>query len=91
MNEVEEFIQRRFSVNCNWTSGNCYYFALILKDRFNGTIYYNPIQGHFICRIGYDFYDYTGKVSEPPILYNWDYYKDHDELDYQHIVRDCCM
>ena len=37
MNQVEEFIQRRFPVDCNWTNGNCYYFAVILnysKDYF---------------------------------------------------------
>ena len=38
MQEVMEFIQRRFPKDSNWTNGNCYYFALILSDRFNGTI-----------------------------------------------------
>lgn len=34
MNKIEEFINRRFPNDCNWLSGNCYYFAIILKDRF---------------------------------------------------------
>ena len=41
-NEIIEFINRRFKLDCNWTNGNCYYFALILADRFkhkNASIY----------------------------------------------------
>ena len=34
MDEVLEFIRRRFLQDCHWRDGNCYYFALILKDRF---------------------------------------------------------
>lgn len=92
MNCVEEFIKRRFPTDCNWTTGNCYYFAIILKERFNGTVYYDPIEGHFLCEINSNFYDYTGKVDlDPTTLYNWNCYKEQDELNYQHIVRDCCM
>lgn len=92
MDYVEEFILRRFPVDCNWTTGNCYYFAIILKDRFNGTLYYDPVDGHFLCKIGSNFYDYTGKVEiDESILYNWTCYQEQDELNYQHIVRDCCM
>jgi len=92
MNCVEEFIKRRFPTDCSWTTGNCYYFAVILKDRFNGTLYYDPIIGHFLCKIDSNFYDYTGKVEiDESILYNWNCYKEQDELNYQHIVRDCCM
>ena len=59
MNEVLEFIKRRFSVDCNWTTGNCYYFAIILKDCFSsGKIFYDVINGHFIF-----FYD--GKYYDP--------------------------
>ena len=31
---VLKFIKRRFPVDCNWLSGNCYYFAQILMARF---------------------------------------------------------
>ena len=92
MNCVEEFIKRRFITDCNWTTGNCYYFAIILKDRFNGALYYDPIEGHFLCKIDSNYYDYTGKVEiDESILYNWACYKEQDKLNYQHIVRDCCM
>lgn len=89
---VEEFIKRRFPTDCNWTTGNCYYFAVILKDRFNGTLYYDPIEGHFLCKIDSDYYDYTGKVNvDSSRIYCWEYLKYFDNLYYEHIVRDCCM
>ena len=34
MDEVIEFIKRRFPTDSNWLSGNCYYFAKILQERF---------------------------------------------------------
>lgn len=64
--DVKEFISRRFpkSINSdsNWTNGNCYYFSLILKDRFNGTVYYDIIHGHFLTLINDAFFDATGIV-----------------------------
>ena len=92
MNCVEEFIKRRFPTDCNWTTGNCYYFAIILKDRFNGTLYYDPIEGHFLCKIESEYYDYTGKVHvDSSKIYCWEYLKYFDNLYYERIVRDCCM
>lgn len=63
--EVLEFIHRRFPHDSNWTSGNCYYFALILKDRFGGKMIYEPIDGHFLVQIGDVCFDYNG-VHEVP-------------------------
>ena len=51
-NEVLEFTHRRFPVDCHWLDGNCYFFALILLDRFPiGKILYDVIDGHFVCEI----------------------------------------
>ena len=33
-----------------FTNGNCYYFAVILKERFGGEIYYLPIDNHLFVR-----------------------------------------
>ena len=34
--EILDFINRRFKgTNANWLCGNCYWFARILKDRFD--------------------------------------------------------
>lgn len=47
-----------------FTKGLCYYFAIILKDRFDGSIYFIPEEGHFITKIDRDYYDITGCVTE---------------------------
>lgn len=62
MDEVLEFVHRRFSKDCDWMNGNCYWFAQILCERFpHLTIAYKHIAGHFVA---FDFpnfyYDYEG-------------------------------
>lgn len=53
----EEEIEHSFSY------GNCYYFCIILCDRFryiNPEIYFNPIHVHFATCIGNRLYDIKG-------------------------------
>lgn len=62
---VLEFIKRRFpnDLSSNWLTGNCYYFAVILRERFltkSPTIYYDVIHGHFLTLIGDKLYDASG-------------------------------
>lgn len=92
--EVESWIKKFKFVDADnleavFTSGNCYYFAVILNEHFGGEIYYLPIANHFVCKINENFYDITGKVipDEKPIC--WADYKKYDELEYNRIVRDC--
>ena len=92
-NDVIEFIARRFPEDCNWLDGNCYYFALILKDRFNGKILYDVIDGHFVTEIDGIKYDYLGVVS---IVTNtkheyieWDHFEDYDKFQKQRIISGC--
>ena len=90
-NEVLEFIQRRFESDCNWMTGNCYYFAVILKDRFpEGRIYYDVIYGHFIFQYQDKYYDWTGiyKTTDG-ILAAWDEFDEYDSIQKKVIVRDC--
>ena len=91
-NEVEEFINRRFTVDCNWTTGNCYWFAKILADRFWLKIYYLPIEGHFVAGDGQLFFDFNGEyiVKDEPIL-NFDELETFDKLQYDRLVRDCIV
>ena len=93
MDEVLEFIRRRFSDDCNWTTGNCYYFAVILKARFpEGKIYYDVINGHFVFMYNNLFYDYIGSYDEYQYtLIPWDEFDDYDALLKQRIIRDCVM
>ena len=92
--EVLEFIKRRFSTDCNWISGNCYYFAEILKLRFTeAVIFYDIIYGHFFVNIHGQDYDWTGKIQRQPESYciEWEHMKEYDELLYDGIIRDCII
>lgn len=89
---ILEFINRRFAADCDWTNGNCYWFAIILKTRFPElNIYYLSKKGHFI--VGYlgNYFDWTGKVEldEFPILFSE--IEHFDPLWYEHLVRDCFL
>lgn len=91
-NEVLEFIQRRFKKNCNWTDGNCYYFAIILKDRFpEGEVFYDVLYGHFVFKYLNKYYDWSGIVNSFGYLVCWDTFDDYDSLLKQRIIRDCIM
>ena len=97
MKEVLDFIRRRFrDYDCNWTNGNCYYFAVILAERFRdegATIYYDTVDGHFICKIDDVFYDWNGALTfedeyiEKYIM-KWSDLCDKDPLWRDRIIRD---
>ena len=92
MSEILEFINRRFSVNCNWLDKNCYYFSLILKDRFpEGSVYYDVINAHFIFKYKNEYYDWTGLVEPNGVLVKWDEFNEYDYRQKQVIIRDCIM
>lgn len=96
-NLVLDFIKRRFPTDSNWLNGNCYYFALILKDRFpDGVILYDVIDGHFVTMIGGVMYDWSGIVlpeeDETKHFYvEWDKFEDYDELQKQSIISGCIL
>lgn len=66
---VDEFIRKFKSYNkenvleSTFLNGYCYQFAIILKDRFDGVILYEPIEGHFIIKIDNELYDIRGNVT----------------------------
>lgn len=70
--------------------GWCYYFAIMLRARFGGRIYYLPKDNHFVCKIGELFYDING-VYMPDECFPWDEYKYEDILHTRRIIRDCIM
>lgn len=90
-NTVTEFIKRRFPDDCSWTTGNCYFFAVILKARFpKGEIYYDVIDGHFVFKLNDTFYDHTGLIFvNTSDIVLWDKFKEYDEGRYKAIVRGC--
>lgn len=69
MDEVEEFINRFKSNYKNeledlFLNNLCYYFAVILKDKFkNSTILYDYENVHFLTMINDNLYDIRGKVT----------------------------
>lgn len=92
MSEILDFIKCRFPVNCNWLNKNCYYFSLILKDRFpEGTIYYDVINCHFVFKYENQYYDWTGAVNSNNCLVEWDKFDEYDNIQKQVIIRDCIM
>ena len=96
-NEVLEFIERRFPEDCNWTTGNCYHFAAILKNCFSGSIVYDPVEGHFLFLNNFDhqYYDHTGiRIYEEEYSKNfvdWKTLPYTDILWYKRLLRDCVL
>lgn len=91
--EIREFIDRRFSKDCNWDTGNCYYFCLILKDRFpEGRICYDVTWGHFMFEYKGKYYDWGGVHDDfDKVLVPWDEFDEYDGLQKDRIIRDCIM
>ena len=86
--DVLEFISRRFPDDCNWLSGNCYYFAVILKDRFGGEIFYDPVDGHFFLKIDGVNYDYSGIYTQTKECQLRDI-EQSDPLWHSRLINDC--
>lgn len=89
--KILDFIKRRFPHDCNWTTGNCYYFALILYDRFEGEILYDVILGHFVFKYEDKIYDWNGVNTECKNLIPWADLNNYDKQVYRRIIRDCIM
>lgn len=88
--KIVEFIRRRFPKDQDWTTGNCYFFALILNDVFEGDIVYDVIVGHFMfqSREG-ELYDWTGRVAEWNHIVKWKDFDTYDAEQKTRIIRDC--
>ena len=89
-NNVLNFIKTRFPNKDHWLDGNCYYFSVILKERFGGTILYDVIDGHFVTEIGGVKYDWSG-IAKDGCFVEWDRFCDYDGAQMKRIIRDCIM
>lgn len=104
--EVINFINNFFINDKNNVSrksfvcGNCYWFALILKNRFPTklpVIWYDTINNHFvtaICGILYDSYGVYAPTSPMTIdefdaFYIWEDYKKIDPIHAARITENC--
>lgn len=72
-----------------FTSGNCYYFAVILRDRFNGQIYYLPSANHFVCKVNNNYYDIEGEAHMNEQPFQWLKYRILYPTLSEKIIRDC--
>ena len=91
---VLDFIRNFKGSEDTFLNGCCYWFAHILKSRFRGLTYYDQIGGHFIHKIGSNYYDIRGDVTEEyqdKVLVCWDTYPKEDPTHYKRIVRDCVL
>lgn len=93
---VVDFIERRFQQDCNWCTGNCYFFAVILKAAFpDGEIAYLPTYNHFVFMYNEQIYDWTGNVTDKYLteeqLFYWEDYIVYEPLDARRVIRDCCV
>lgn len=88
---VSRFIKRFHDytdVDSVFTNGCCYWFAYIIKGRFDeAKIMYDSINNHFGTMINDRVYDVTGDVTDK---YSWEPWENFDdELEKSRIVRDC--
>lgn len=96
MDSVVDFINA-FKVSApaaiieTFTSGCCYWFAHILATRFEGEICYLPADNHFITKIGFCYYDITGKLYPNRIgrIWTWAEYQKLEPLESERITKDC--
>ncbi len=95
MNDFEiafDAFRARFA-NCDWTTGNCYYFAVILQKRFGGGVCYDTIAGHFVLHRNGKYYDYNGEYVplDTSAVIGWKEFRKYDELQYRRIVASCIL
>lgn len=78
----------------SFTTGNCYYFAVCLADRFNGEdpcIVYDPIANHWACKIEDKIYDITGELDNRFNFEDWYNFVNsvNDELYLNRLYEQC--
>lgn len=92
--DILYFISQFKDAKSTFLYGCCYWFAYILKTRFGGSSYYEPVEGHFVHKINGRLYDVRGDVTAQYRncrLVCWETYKDVDPAHYRHLVRDCVL
>lgn len=92
---VEKFIENfkkgfnKEEVENIFLNGNCYHFALILKQMFKGEIIYDPHEFHFSTKIKGKYYDITGEIQKPYDECSWKDMKEEDYEEYLQLRRIC--
>lgn len=95
-NTILQFIDHFKGSEDTFLNGCCYWFSVILYDRFFSErvveIYYEPVEGHFITKIDNRYYDVRGDVTElyrgKPMYNMYEMYQ-NDVRMYERLMRDC--
>ena len=94
--KILNFIGRFHGSEYVFLHGCCFWFAHILETEFLSTgavtIMYEPVEGHFITRIGNRYYDIRGDITElyrGKPMYNMDELACEDSSHYRRLMRDC--
>ncbi len=94
--KILKFISRFHGSEYVFLHGCCYWFADILEERFwseyRATIMYEPVEGHFITKIGNRFYDVRGDVTElyrGKPMYVLEELGNEEPKLYNRLMRDC--
>lgn len=97
VNFINNFFHHTISDRQMFLHGNCYWFAVILKERFKDylpTIWYDTIDNHFYTEIKGILYDALGAyIPFTPINYDsfyiWEDYKKFDPTHAKRIETQC--
>lgn len=90
MDDINVFIKRFAGAKDTFLNGCCYWFTVILRERFSAEIYYNPIENHFAGKIGDKLYDVTGEIDSSGFV-QWNDYKYVDLVHARRICDQCIM
>ena len=97
-NTILRFIDHFKGSEDTFLHGCCYWFSVILYDRFcffsdhAVQIWYEPVEGHFVTKIENHFYDVRGDVTElyrGKPMYNMHEMLRYDGKMYERLMRDC--
>lgn len=69
----------------------CYWFAVILKERFGGEIMFSPEQNHFCCRVDGKLWNISGQVEDNGNWQEWWLYQMNEPLDAERVRKICIM
>lgn len=94
---IDHFASYGYDVIRCFTTGNCYWFAKILEERFgevfhHGEMVYHPIKNHFAYRDNRTkyVYDITGVIDGTNYV-AWREYALEDPLHTQRLIEDCIL
>lgn len=77
-----------------FTEGCCYWFAIILCERFEmsgsmTSIAFNQITGHFAAIIDGNMYDINGEIPQSDEWTQWDKWLKDEPVYGEIVIRDC--